>query len=45
MDSEHRELLIKTWELIETTRHEISQLRDRLGLDDGRSIATAFVAH
>jgi hypothetical protein len=28
MDSEHRNLMIKTLSLINHTRHEISQLRD-----------------
>jgi len=32
MDSEHKARLIKTRELIETTRHEIAQLRDEIGL-------------
>jgi len=30
MDSEHHALLIKTRALIETTRHEISQLREEI---------------
>jgi hypothetical protein len=30
MDSEHRALVIKTLELIETTRREISQLCDEI---------------
>ena len=32
MDSEHRDLLMKTWELIETTREEVLQLREEIEL-------------
>ena len=32
MDAEHRELLIKTWELIETTRDEVLRLREEIRL-------------
>jgi chorismate mutase len=30
MDSEHRDRMTKTWALIETTRREISQLREEI---------------
>ena len=32
MDAEHRVLLIKTWELIETTRKEVLGLREEIRL-------------
>jgi len=32
MDPEHRTLMIKTRDLIEVTRHEISQLREEIQL-------------
>ena len=32
MDSDHRDLLMKTWELIETTREEVLRLRDEIEL-------------
>ena len=38
MDPEHRTLMIKTRDLIEVTRHEISQLREEnsVGLENDR---------
>jgi len=32
MDPEHRDRMIKTWELIETTRDEVLRLRDEIEL-------------
>jgi hypothetical protein len=32
VDSEHRDLLMKTWALIETTRDEVLRLREKIEL-------------
>jgi hypothetical protein len=32
MDPEHCDLLMKTWELIKTTRNEVSRLREEIEL-------------
>jgi hypothetical protein len=32
MDTEHRDLMTKTWELIETTRDEVLRLREEIEL-------------
>jgi hypothetical protein len=32
MDAEHRDLLMKTWELIKTTRNEVSRLHEEIEL-------------